>query len=182
MIQSSCGKLDDFLSGALTDPERNEFMAHLEWCSVCGQAVREQKRLNDVLLRAVEALEPVPLGLTGKIETRLRLKQQRRRLQRLASAAVVLFAAATVGSWLAHTKRAPKPVPMVVTPSAERAPIASSEGRVRVTFPEPFHVIALPAKSDNPNVTILWVYPATEGARHGKGDPASRSKPGKESS
>jgi anti-sigma factor RsiW len=185
MTDPCCNKLEDYLSGALPRSEGAEFLTHLDECPACRRAVRWQNRLDSELARAVAALNPVPADLADRVELRIRSLHRRQVRQALARVAAVLFAAVVLGSWFLRAPRPPMEAPAnVATPSSDPSPAVPSEERtaVSVTFPQDSSVIALPARTANPHVTILWVYPATEGAQGRKGESSPRPKPRKESS
>jgi anti-sigma factor RsiW len=185
MNDPCCAKLEDHLSGALSEAEGTEFLAHLEECPACRRAVRQENRFDSLLARAVETLDPVPADLANLIKARVRTVYRRQVRRALVGVAAVLFAALMLGNWFLGAWRSPvKPPPTVATPASERSPAVPPEERavVSVDFPEDPGVITLPAKTANPHVTILWVYPATEGALGRKGESRPRPKPRKESS
>jgi anti-sigma factor RsiW len=184
MTDPCCAKLEHYLSGALTRSEGAEFLAHLEECPACRHAVRQQNRVDSLLARAAEALHPVPADLDNRIEVRIRTLRRRQQRQALVGMAAVLFAALMLGNWFLGAWRPVKPPPTVVTPPSELSPAAPSEDRavVSVDFPRDTGVITLRAKTANPHVTILWVYPAMEVALGLKGESSPRPKPRKERS
>jgi ferric-dicitrate binding protein FerR (iron transport regulator) len=154
-----CDALDDFLAHDLTAADRQRFTAHLPACAACRRAVRDHERLTGLLTTATTQLEPIPAGLTVRVERRLR----RARRRRFATAAAALAATAAV-VWLLRPA-APNDEPVQPPRAHVRAvPPAPEETRpaerVRVTFPAGANVLAVPVPTDAPNVTFVWVYPA----------------------
>jgi hypothetical protein len=124
--------------------------------------------MERLLARATAAALPVPAGLSERIERRLRQAQRRRS----ATWATGLAAAAVLGCALTAwflTQRTPTertvraPVAAVQPPPSEAKP--DPRALVHVTFPPPSDVIAVPQKTDNPSVTIIWVYPTIQGTQ-----------------
>ncbi len=161
MLMSPCQLLDDYLAHDLIGDEHTRFVAHLPDCPECRRAVREQQRLDDLLMEATAELEPVPAGLTGRIERRLRAARRRR-----VAAALTALVAAVAGLWLfgrpAPRMDDPRP-PLAQVPSEPPRPAA----RVRVTFPARANLLAVPVPTDSPNVTALLVYPSRRPASLG---------------
>jgi anti-sigma factor RsiW len=164
MTGSACEQLDAYLDRALTDRDRTAFEGHLSQCGPCRQAVEEQARLAQLLQQATAELEPIPTGLAERIDRRLRAAHRRRVVRwagGLAAAAVVL--ALLVGGWLGtRTPDALMPTTRQVEAPPEPAPPEPNPPApaVTVAFPGQSDVLAVPIKTDNPNVTIIWVYPA----------------------
>jgi hypothetical protein len=159
MIPSVCSLLDDYLAHDLSGNELARFIAHLSDCPDCQQIVCDQARLDSVLNRAIASSQPVPTGLTARVARRLRASHRRR-------IAFVVAAAAAVVTMIWAISRI---VPSAVHPSlAEQAivgpeppaPELTTRGEaVRVTFLNRDGVLALPERSEAPNVTFIRVYP-----------------------
>src|SRR5262245_25260766 len=98
MSRPPCEQLDDFLSRALSDPERAAFAAHLEGCAPCRQRVQEQERHDELLRQAVTRLEPVPEGLVERTRRRIG-RGVRRRLLGGAAGLAAAVALAVTGVW-----------------------------------------------------------------------------------
>src|SRR5207247_1787093 len=78
MRASTCEQRDGYLGKWLTADERAEFEAHLANCPDCRQLVQEQRRLDDLLTRANNALLLVPAELIAQIDHRFRQARQRK--------------------------------------------------------------------------------------------------------
>jgi hypothetical protein len=166
MDLTPCRWLDDYLAHDLTGDEHARFVTHLPDCADCRRAVRERERLATLLTEATTKLDPVPTDLTDRISRRLRATRRRRFAAAAAALAVIASAVWLIGRTAPRPDK-PQPPLADVKPAPESPPPAE---RVRVTFPESAHVLAVPAPTESPNVTFLWVYPAVRVA-----PPAERS-------
>jgi anti-sigma factor RsiW len=150
-----CERIDDYLAGMLTDPQRAEFAAHVASCSGCRQILQEQKRFDALLAGVSVALPP---GLIDRIEGRLRRRAKRRRILTVLTAAAMLIA---VGSaWALFSKLFQDVPPNLVVESAP-PPAGNPDPsfRVQVIFPPDAELIPQPMPTQHPAVTIIWVYP-----------------------
>jgi anti-sigma factor RsiW len=161
MNQPQCRQLEDYLARSLSNAERAEFAAHLAGCPACHQAIREQELMDQMLLRAATLLQPVSASLAEQTERRLQ-RAHRLRFTRWASglaAAVVLMC---ITAWLLTREPSQElsPVRIVEAPALQSTPVVHDpRSLVRVTFQPQAAVLAVPMKTENPNVTIIWVYP-----------------------
>jgi anti-sigma factor RsiW len=162
MRERDCHQVDGYLGKWLSDDERVQFEAHLPNCLDCRQFVEEAQRLDSLLARANATCVPVPPALISRIEQRLRQARRRRTAAwatGLAAAAALICALST---WL-FIQRVPDVAPAqpLKTARLPELPRPSHEPQpsVEVTFEPSSDVIAVPQKSDNPSVTIIWVYP-----------------------
>jgi anti-sigma factor RsiW len=153
MDEPLCQWLDDFLAHDLSGDEKQRFVDHLTVCPRCRDAVAEFRRMSERLVEAVQRLEPIPSALASRVALRIQIVRQRR----FAIAAVALAASiALFAFWLQPDHPATPPA------SRDLGPIlASNASPVRVTFPA-HNVIAVPVKSESPNVTVLMVYPVLQ--------------------
>jgi anti-sigma factor RsiW len=170
MTHPPCDRLDDYLARDLPGPERSAFAAHVAGCGACRQAVGEQERLAELLAHGIAELDPVPAGLAARIDRRLRAARRRRAAGWAAALAGAAAAVALclAGGRLTHRSPdiTPAPAPIVrVAPSPHVPGLPSSRSEVRVSVRFRPGMIAVPQKTDHPNVTILWVYPVVESAR-----------------
>lgn len=171
MNASPCQSLDDYLDHDLSGEDRSRFVAHLTNCADCRRAVEEHERLTALL---VEATGPVPVGLTERIERRLRMARWRR-----VTAVAAALAATAAGVWLLgrYLPRPGQPSPPLADVRPE--PPAPEEPRpadlVRVSFPRSANVLAVPVQTESPNVTFVWVYPNLRAAH--RPAPDERSEP-----
>jgi hypothetical protein len=143
----------------------------------------DDEHLDSLLTRAVEALEPCPPGLVGRIENRLcRRRGMRRAAAGAALAAAILLLAGSYLLWpdaqLADRQGEPKSdsaIAEISEPQIEpdsssienngAGPVdsrntAGSEPKVKVRLAAGF--IGEPLESSNPRITILWVYSASK--------------------
>jgi anti-sigma factor (TIGR02949 family) len=157
-----CQWLDDYLDNDLTGADLARFEAHLENCSACMRAVGEHRRLTELLSEAV-AKEPLPVGLSDRIARKLRATRRRR------IAAVALAVAATVAIafiwWFGQAPIKPKEA-ILAKHEIKAQPVAplpagpDNSPQVEVIFHGNPGVIAVPEKTDSPNITFFWVYPS----------------------
>ena len=162
MKASNCESIEGYLGKWLSEEESAQFEAHLANCPDCRQFVEGQQRLEGLLTRANSECVSVPPTLIDRIEHRLR---QARRLRAagwaagLAAAGVLTcaFAARFIFQRLPDAKSVLPPV--MAHLSQPPQPTRESRPPVEVTFGPSSDVIAVPHKTDNPAVTIIWVYP-----------------------
>lgn len=164
------------LDGELTPLRGWRLRRHLAGCDACRTAARQHRAMHAAMARLSAAL---PAELSGGHPARLRLAEHAaaddvtpthrtasRRWPALAAAAVLILC---ITGWrltvhyravsiavVDPTTTAPKPQ----SPHADPAPPPP----VRVEFDPRSEVIAIPKPSQNPNITILWVYPAVRTA------------------
>ena len=180
MKASTCEQRDGYLGKWLAGHERVEFEAHLANCPGCRQFVQEQQRLDNLLAQANAELLPVPAVLLRQIEHRLR-KGRRWRLTAwvaaLSAAAILActFAAWYLANWL--PKDDARQSPPLATPLHPPSQPPDPRTLVRVTFPSPSDVIAVPQKTENPSITIIWVYPTVKTAQEPNPAPADFFQP-----
>ena len=179
MNASLCELLDGFLGQWLTEPERTAFQAHLTDCAGCRHQLEENERLNCWLQEAMAQVAPTPAGLIPQLERQLKRARRRRLTVGLAGG---VAAALVLGGLSAWWLQQPKPdektpqTPIVEAPAPARAE-PSVARPVRVTFARPREVIAVPRQTDNPAVTIIWVYPAVQTVPSGSSQPQDRRSP-----
>ncbi len=155
MSTTACDWLVDYLDHDLTAETERLFLAHLPACPACSAAVTQQRRLEEVLSRASERFDRVPVDLVAKARKRIRLASRRRTL---TLAAVVSAAAAAIW-WVTSVLR---PIPQPLVPGSESPIQIASETtgppEIRVTFADDARLLVVPEKTDSPDVTFLWVY------------------------
>jgi len=160
-----CAQLDDYLGDWLPQSERSEFEAHLTACQQCRRAVGLQRRMDRLLARGVEQGERVPPALITAVETRIHLWRRRRARQLAWGASAVVALALLVGVWSAVQR--PEPLVAdhrepVTVPEHEGPPalLASQPDQAaHVTLADRSAGILVPVHTDDPNVSIVWVYP-----------------------
>ena len=151
-----CGQLDDFLDGSLAAEERAAFGHHLEECGACRRALQERERVQQLLRRAVAALETVPEGMAARVRSRIQQNSRRRWVRRALSIAAAVVLVGVILWWFFHPlppQIAEKKLP---TPSTPPAPATQAY----VEFRTPG--ITVPVRTKSPHVTIVWVYPSAE--------------------
>jgi len=154
-----CDQIDDFLSGALSAESRAAFAAHLSGCADCRSAERETHQL-DALLLTLDEQAAVPTELVKRIDGRLRQAHRRRLIVR--SAAAVAAGVLILALWYIR----PQPAIEIV----EKTPTLPVEiTAVRVDFSD--EVLAVPQKTDSPNVVFYWVYPNLASTTSPEGSP-----------
>jgi anti-sigma factor RsiW len=155
-----CDHLLDFLDDGLAGADRQAFVDHLPTCSACRQRLEEHRLLEQFLMQA--ASEAAPRFLVSKIEKEIRRAKLRRRVLRLAGVAALVFVAVASALWM--NRRPPRPnrqdePPALATttiriPEAPKPPPAA-----RVVLKSPKNSVAVPVKSHDPTVTIVWIFP-----------------------
>ncbi len=169
MNESQCDRLDDFLGGWLSAEEAARFEAHLSDCPVCRQEIEQQRRIDRLLAQAATHALPVPSSLAGRIEQQARRSTGRRAawLACCISAAAVLVLAVGIGVAMrrADTPDRPQPIvrqapePVVERPQQPRQTLPVRPD-VQVVCNDSSNAIAVPLKTESPNVSIVWIYPA----------------------
>jgi hypothetical protein len=162
MKRTTCRQRLAYLEQWLAADEQAEFRAHLAACPDCRRFIQEQQRLDGLLARANTALVFVPAGLLNQIDHRLRQVRRRRvRTWAIGFAAAGLLLGALWGRFLPERVSEEQPVlsPVATIPRRQSEPTRDPRSLVKVTFQPPSDVIALPLKTDNPSLTIIWVYP-----------------------
>jgi hypothetical protein len=161
MRSSTCQLRDGYLGKWLTSKERVDFEGHLAHCPDCQPIVQEQRQLDDLLARANVAIVPVPAGLIDEIDRRLRRARRRRMAAWAPGLAAAGILICSLAAWLAQQadkeRRADRPV--VTHKDRQAVPARDPRSLVKVSFQPSSDVIAVPQKTENPSVTIIWVYP-----------------------
>lgn len=175
MRQDICDLLSGYQDDWLAAEERAAFRDHLADCPSCRDAVGECERIDSLLRRADEAAI-VPLDLAVRIDREARLRRRRRKAL-MAGAGVALAASVALALWLGTRPDViQESPPSRVPPETALAQPAPAVPSVRVTFSQSSGVIAQPVKSDNPAITIYWVYPVLKS----QPEPAQEPGPGGE--
>ena len=163
MNSSLCQLCDDFLNRGLSPEAQKAFAAHVPDCPVCRQVVDEHEHLAALLRQAVLQAEPIPIGLSARVEKYLGRTSRRRWLLRLTAGLAAAAVLAGAGLWwLVHPPGPviPGPTP-IVDPRPFPAPAQPDPGPlVNVSVYPQSPVITVREKTKSSNVTILWVYAA----------------------
>jgi hypothetical protein len=176
MTESACDNLDLYLDGGLSQRARVEFVTHLSECALCRKAVRLDEHVMQLLGSAKVELGVVPSSLTSQIEQEPRNSARRRSLMTLAAmaAAIMLILASGVWialSWIELNRRGGDVANGIVEPptlgkdansqAADQASddIAPQSPLARLSFHQEADAIVIPIPSDDPTVSIFWLYP-----------------------
>ena len=152
MTTHQCGQFDDYVAGILPDAEQAGFEQHLQTCPDCRRSLSSQSYVDRLLDRAADLAEPLPSGLADRVEARIRRHVRRRRMC-VAAAALSAAAACVVLSFQLvrpdqQLEESRPTIAMPQVPASVEVAVETSED-----------VIAVPIATDNPNVTIIWLYP-----------------------
>lgn len=163
MTETSCEFLDDFLDDDLPSDQKSLFLAHLDDCEECRSAIQDWKSLRRALKQAaVEGASPSD-ALLQRIRPPVkgaRIVNRRARSKQFASfvAIVVLL---VIGRWFALNEPRQEAVQQTndaITTVGEVPPAIAVQPVVTVTSPD--DVIGVPIDVGDPNVIVVWVYPA----------------------
>lgn len=173
MNDSPCGQLDEYLGGELTRAGRPAFEAHLVICRSCRDEVEAFARLKRLLESSI-GQEPCPPELVRRIEAQIRAAPDRRPV-RSRMVLGVTAAALCITAWLTLDSRHEQPIdralprPAAVEPVVDDRAQASNPraseheefvSKVQVDFSDEY--LGLPIETDDPRMTIIWVYPTTD--------------------
>jgi anti-sigma factor RsiW len=183
MDNDACRQLDAYLDGELSGVERLAFDAHLATCPACRESV-DQQRWIDQLLRSDEAATIESTPLSRSLPT---VRVRRRRLALVAAAAVIAATAAIMFPLPGREGRptiAQAPAPDASPDSNHVGTGQGSDSRILATdrnlSPGPVlpgrgisvaafvgdgSSIAIPVASDDPQVTIVQLYPTATALR-----------------
>jgi anti-sigma factor RsiW len=174
MSVRECDLLDDYLLAGLPDDEAARFEAHLAGCPTCREEVREQRRIDRLLVEGVEQPAAVPASLLGRIEEEFR-RSHRRRVVRWTwglSAAAVAASLLAVLLAMGAFGTGNQPQPIAQEHSAPAGGVEQREPRdryplrpdavARVTLDDPSAAILVPLQTEKPNISIVWVYPTVK--------------------
>lgn len=180
MKTTACEQRDGYLGKWLSDEEGVEFEAHLALCSDCRQFLQEQRRLDDLLAQANATLLPLPASLTDTIGQRLRQARRRRVTAWATGLAAASIFVCVLAAWFRSPvapKEEPVRSPVVALPTPQPEPMPDPRSLVHVTFPPTSDVIAVPQETDDPSVTIIWVYPTIKTAQETSPAPTDSFQP-----
>jgi anti-sigma factor RsiW len=165
MMDSVCNFLDGYLEDMLGEDDRRAFANHLEHCEQCLRTIDEHRRLERLLSRAVIQASPVPAQLVQRIEKRLKKSSRRRMVVSAgAVAAAALLALGTLARFH-HSGSSPdrrSDIPVAEEPVAlpAQGEMVSAPARVKVLAPT--QMVAVPVKTRDPALTIVWLYPTRQ--------------------
>jgi hypothetical protein len=167
-----CDLRDGYLGLWLTQAERWEFEAHMAACAHCRQAIQDQATITHWLLERSPAVPPL---LMPRVERKVRAARRRRLVAWGAGlAAATILLGYLVAEFMPRTGDAQ----LATTSDMEsaREPVLPTAS-VQVTFPPSAEVIAVPRKTDNPRVTIIWLYPTVQTAHEPEANPSGSALP-----
>ncbi|HUG89508.1 MAG TPA: zf-HC2 domain-containing protein [Planctomycetaceae bacterium] len=178
-----CDRLDEFLAGDLVGTPCDEFECHLADCPRCRDEADSYSRIVELLRTADREPGDCPPLLPARVQEAVSRRRSRRRT--MAAAAAIVLVAIGGFAWMAggrfgpvaHPddpestasggKRDPGPAAapgfpegiavVEAPPSARPEPPGQRTAAVTVEFSD--DVIGVPIETDDPSVTILWVYP-----------------------
>jgi len=163
MSDAVCCLLDDYLEDALAIRERYTFLAHLEQCADCSRKIDEQRRLEELVKRATLQATPVPADLVERIERRLLRKTRRARVAWVSALAASVVLALGVTGWIVRSlPRAHEVAKGSTTAASIEVPeeAVATNAPAHVTVTSPSEIVAVPVKSRDPAVTIVWLFPS----------------------
>jgi len=173
MLNSRCHNLSNYLNGELSASDRVDFDDHLPTCPDCRVEVDADRRLRSLLQDASTMLEVIPPALAERFQRHAHAARQQPQSDRSnvslrKRTTAVMIALSTLALCVFMLARTPtddtQPESVVQSDSNpargtvdDAAAENESSGMPRVVLSEDF--IGVPIKSDQPNVTILLVYP-----------------------
>jgi anti-sigma factor RsiW len=175
-----CEQLDGYVCRWLTADERVEFESHLADCPACRRLVQVNERLDSLLAQANAALLPVPGSLLDRIDRRLRQARRWRVITWTAgvAAAGILICVLTARFFKPPAPdNEPKPSPTLTERPRPVERLHDPRSLVQVTVANPSDVIAAPQRTDNPSVTIIWLYPTIKAAQEPSSAPSELFQP-----
>ena len=151
------------LDGELPRRRGAALQQHLRTCESCRQVHRQLAAIQTAMHElAGESELPHPRGPALDFGHRRAIRWR----AGLAAAAVLVLC---VGGWLATSAvRTDAPERPVIVQNHANTPVPETlDPRllVEVTFDPASDVIAVPIETENPNVTIIWVYPTWKTAK-----------------
>jgi anti-sigma factor RsiW len=161
MNKPDCELLDAYLLGWLSAEEAAAFESHLASCAECARQKSLQARIDEAAEKARNQPEAVPPLLVARTHRRVRAARTWR-LVRIACglAAAALLVVLPGRSWFAGLGgTGVSPVAQSSTGKMPVPPVAAAIEPPRVRLVDPSSAILVPMPSENPDVTIVWVYP-----------------------
>src|SRR5262245_59423880 len=148
-----CNQLDDYLARDLSSTSEADFVAHLEHCESCRSAVATQQHIARLLSQATNLLETVPTTVLATIHHRHSMV----RIRHLTALAAAIALAITAIWWSLRPVQRSRFDDQTV---AEIMPTsrANEHNPVRIAFAASSKVTAVPLASDQPNVSVYWVF------------------------
>jgi anti-sigma factor RsiW len=161
MKSIDCQWLDDYLAGELPCDWVPLFEQHLQECPACGEEVTQWRELRAELSRASRALETPPDTLWRSIAQQCALApappREPSRPRRLAVAVAVCLAVGLFFTTISTQQDLPQRDNAV-----DQIEVATPRPVTRMELPD--NVIGVPIDIDDPDVTVVWVYPVYQPA------------------
>jgi hypothetical protein len=160
MEKTCCDQLDDFLLGWLSPDEAAAFERHLAECPLCRRQCAQQKSIDGLLAEIGQSPDEVPAGLIESARNRLKSSRRRKALQwtlGLVAAAAVLTAA-VFGRFVFQHSSLPAGQDIAVNNSTVD-PLDNAKISTLVALTDPSEGIVLEAKTNNPKIKLVWIYP-----------------------
>ncbi len=163
---AECEHLDAYVAGWASDDRTAAFEAHLNDCAACREEIHGQRRIDRLLREGTRRLEPIPASLVDRIEGRIGVMRCRRAVRAACGTACAVALLLGVGLWLTTQADLPSGTPSEVAVENRPSPVGGDERPaveveplVEIVVVESSTAIVVPLKTDNPNVSIVWVYP-----------------------
>lgn len=101
LIDPVCACLDDYLDGEMSGDEAVHFETHLHHCTVCREAVAQQRWINGTLQDGAAAT-PAPDVLLVVVSREISQERRRRRRRVLAGGLAAAASVAFIATWAWH--------------------------------------------------------------------------------
>jgi anti-sigma factor RsiW len=162
------------LDGEVTPARRRALRRHLRGCSACHEILRQHTAIHGAMAR-LAAISPLARQTGDSPATTCGHGLRWRSF--VAAAAVVALCVG--GWWIATQLCRERAREMAVAPQGTEHPSPLAAGKivppspaqpvdvrplVRVDFDPASELIAVPKPTRNPNITVLWIYPAVRTA------------------
>jgi len=164
MNKPECDRLDEYLLGWLSEEQAAAFESHLAVCAECRKQKSLQARIDDAAERARNQPEPVPPLLVDQIHRRVRAARTWRAVRIACGlAAAALLVVLPGRSWFAgHRSDLQPEAELVAQSEPPPPPVVTAVEQPRVRLVDPSSAILVPVRTNNPGVTIVWVYPTVK--------------------
>lgn len=159
-----CENLEEYVAGDLSDQQLTIFEVHLSKCESCRHEVAEWQRLRETLQSAARELEIPSDRLLRILDDDATVSVIRKRRPATIQAATI---ATCLGLLLAVFVASLKQPPHVSEEPQIPLPAFSKSVTVMPAPDVEFEddIIGVPIEIDDPNVTVVWLYP-TENPGH----------------
>jgi len=155
-----CDWLDEYLVGELPSARMLIFTEHQDACDACREAVDEWVAMSCMLRTATSALESPSPSLFARIDSDATSLQRCEERKSFGGPIAALVAACLVWAAVFVFDGQPSQQP---EPPAEVARTPWSETLAPSPVVElPDDVIGVPIDIDDPDVTVVWIYPIVE--------------------